>query len=186
MLPVKFMCPIAKFHQNTKTCERCQGEFSLFNRRHHCRVCGYCVCKDCSKNRAYVGADEVRVCAYCLHAHSPQGKQREDRATSSEQDSIQKPKEVNTASPAASGFLPPTAASLSSSMDSTEKSTHDGQPSYEDGDKLALKSSDGVKSDPNLDTDPFFLNIELLNKDEVITARGNNLYSTNKLIDMQI
>ena len=176
MLPVKFMCPIAKFHRNTKTCERCQVEFSLFNRRHHCRVCGYCVCKDCSKNRAYVGADEVRVCSYCLHAHSPQGKQQEDRTISSEQYYSRKPKEINTASPAVTSSLSPTAVPLSSSLDSTEESTHDIKPSSKDGEKQALMLSDGIKRDSILDTDPFFLNIELLNKDEVITARGNNLH----------
>ena len=44
-----------------------QTPFSLFNRRHHCRSCGYVVCGDCSAHRGTVngyGASQ-RICTGC-------------------------------------------------------------------------------------------------------------------------
>lgn len=47
------------------------SNFSIFRRRHHCRLCGRVVCHTCSSNRMYVaGADDpevpVRVCDACF------------------------------------------------------------------------------------------------------------------------
>eukprot|EP01051_Picozoa_sp_SAG22_P010231 SAG22_NODE_907_length_6555_cov_19.560099_4_plen_137_part_00 len=33
--------------ETTANCRCCETKFSLFNRRHHCRVCGLIYCSDC-------------------------------------------------------------------------------------------------------------------------------------------
>ena len=34
-------------------CELCKADFSMFNWRHHCRMCGRCVCADCSPSTSW-------------------------------------------------------------------------------------------------------------------------------------
>lgn len=52
-------------------CNKCAGEFGLFNRRHHCRHCGLLMCSKCVPERAIIpnlGYDEepVLVCLDCM------------------------------------------------------------------------------------------------------------------------
>ena len=52
-------------------CYDCGRQFSLFVRRHHCRLCGQIFCNPCSSSRiagAKIGSKEslVRVCNYCF------------------------------------------------------------------------------------------------------------------------
>ena len=49
-------------------CHACSAEFSLVNRRHHCRACGKVVCAPCSSNKAplrYRHFEASRVCDAC-------------------------------------------------------------------------------------------------------------------------
>lgn len=50
-------------------CMTCGGAFWAGRRRHHCRACGWCVCGECSTDRAPIAdmgyADPVRVCNRC-------------------------------------------------------------------------------------------------------------------------
>ncbi|XP_067138232.1 uncharacterized protein Sptz isoform X2 [Centruroides vittatus] len=55
--------------EQVRKCMICQNEqFSMFNRRHHCRRCGRVVCKTCSQHRFPVeGYDSsTRVCDECF------------------------------------------------------------------------------------------------------------------------
>jgi hypothetical protein len=58
----------------SEQCVRCQREFSLFLRRHHCRRCGVLCCDGCSSRRALfpgaqrVYSEPVRVCDECYGA----------------------------------------------------------------------------------------------------------------------
>ncbi len=58
------------------TCQICNENFGLFNRKHHCRCCGSLVCGSCSPNTRIVvarvqhpngndGVGAQRVCMYC-------------------------------------------------------------------------------------------------------------------------
>lgn len=51
------------------TCMRCRiAKFTMVNRRHHCRNCGYVVCSDCSKNKYLLPSqsdEPLRVCNTC-------------------------------------------------------------------------------------------------------------------------
>lgn len=58
-----------------KQCMRCKVPFTFFRRRHHCRVCGWLLCGNCSTRRKAVEVDvpksgivEVRVCDDCLRS----------------------------------------------------------------------------------------------------------------------
>lgn len=48
-------------------CYNCARDFTLFNRYHHCRSCGNCICTSCSlfKPLPCYGYTKARVCKYC-------------------------------------------------------------------------------------------------------------------------
>jgi len=56
--------------EKRNTCKACSGEFSVTNRRHHCRACGEIFCNDCSSlkaNLTHFGyEDPERVCGDCF------------------------------------------------------------------------------------------------------------------------
>ncbi|KAF7843680.1 1-phosphatidylinositol-3-phosphate 5-kinase FAB1B [Senna tora] len=63
-------------------CYECDSQFTLFNRRHHCRHCGRVFCAKCTANSVpapssiqrnkLVERDRIRVCNYC-YKHWDQG-----------------------------------------------------------------------------------------------------------------
>merc|ERR1719410_3210274 len=55
--------------QRVTMCQSCSTEFSLVNRRHHCRACGKVICAPCSANKAplrYRQFEPSRVCDPCF------------------------------------------------------------------------------------------------------------------------
>ena len=57
--------------EDAQNCYNCGSKFfSLFNRKHHCRVCGNIFCKSCLETfyeiNIYNERQELKVCAYCL------------------------------------------------------------------------------------------------------------------------
>lgn len=69
-----------RFSSKAKECVLCKTQFSLFNRRHHCRVCNQPMCNACSSIKwssdcvpagiATQKSKTVRVCVTCNSANS--------------------------------------------------------------------------------------------------------------------
>lgn len=60
-----------------RVCYDCDSQFTVFNRRHHCRLCGRIFCAKCTSNFVPVSFDDsrnmqeecdrkIRVCNYCF------------------------------------------------------------------------------------------------------------------------
>eukprot|EP01125_Pyxidicula_operculata_P014523 TRINITY_DN4840_c0_g1_i1.p1 TRINITY_DN4840_c0_g1~~TRINITY_DN4840_c0_g1_i1.p1 ORF type:complete len:669 (+),score=114.17 TRINITY_DN4840_c0_g1_i1:138-2144(+) len=62
--------PIWQPDDAVQSCHTCKSKFTMFNRRHHCRNCGKCICGNCSKQSCLVKAVHsklpVRVCDPCF------------------------------------------------------------------------------------------------------------------------
>ncbi|KAF3780932.1 1-phosphatidylinositol-3-phosphate 5-kinase [Nymphaea thermarum] len=62
--------------QSCRVCYECDSQFTIFNRRHHCRSCGRVFCAKCTSNSIPVSPDDpknsreegerIRVCNYCF------------------------------------------------------------------------------------------------------------------------
>ncbi|GAA0141595.1 kinase [Lithospermum erythrorhizon] len=71
-------------------CYECDSQFTLFNRRHHCRLCGRVFCAKCTSNfipvtpsdQSTTGEEKIRVCNFCF-------KQREQNLASGNDHAIQ-------------------------------------------------------------------------------------------------
>jgi len=67
--------------QRVTMCQTCNTEFTIVNRRHHCRACGKVVCSNCSGNKAplrYRQYESVRVCDSCYDAVEKQCGNNDD------------------------------------------------------------------------------------------------------------
>lgn len=67
-----------------RVCYECDSQFTIFNRRHHCRLCGRVFCAKCTTNSVPAPSDHprystredwerIRVCNYCFKQWSVQG-----------------------------------------------------------------------------------------------------------------
>jgi hypothetical protein len=57
---------------NRPLCRGCQGVFSSFKRRHHCRLCGGLFCESCTMSNVDVKGESIdRVCRGCLNCEAP-------------------------------------------------------------------------------------------------------------------
>ncbi|KAI4380834.1 hypothetical protein MLD38_006977 [Melastoma candidum] len=71
-LPRDFWMP----DHSCRVCYECDSQFNVFNRKHHCRLCGRVFCARCTSNSIPALSDEqnsgredweiIRVCNYCL------------------------------------------------------------------------------------------------------------------------
>lgn len=63
--------------QSCRVCYECESQFTVFNRRHHCRLCGRVFCAKCTAHSIPVPSDEpkndreegerIRVCNFCFN-----------------------------------------------------------------------------------------------------------------------
>ncbi|XP_055065547.2 pleckstrin homology domain-containing family F member 2-like [Misgurnus anguillicaudatus] len=66
----------------SEVCMRCSDRFTVANRRHHCRMCGFVVCGACSKDRALllnISSRPVRVCWHCTNDLEDQGEEEKSQ-----------------------------------------------------------------------------------------------------------
>ncbi|XP_051236035.1 pleckstrin homology domain-containing family F member 1 [Dicentrarchus labrax] len=72
--------------QASAVCMRCSNKFTVTQRRHHCRKCGFVVCGACSKKRALIGhihpTKGLRVCKVCHSSLSKRESEEEAQETS--------------------------------------------------------------------------------------------------------
>lgn len=66
-----FTIPLMVDDQSMASCGQCRSNFSLFVRRHHCRLCGLVFCDTCSQKRATLPSHfklvgPQRVCTMCF------------------------------------------------------------------------------------------------------------------------
>ncbi|KAM4534745.1 pleckstrin homology domain-containing family F member 1-like [Fundulus diaphanus] len=72
--------------QATQKCMCCLDKFTGINRRHHCRVCGFVVCNECSKGRGIIERihpnKALRICKICIKTYKEDenSRQRGDSA----------------------------------------------------------------------------------------------------------
>eukprot|EP01029_Cantina_marsupialis_P020774 TRINITY_DN4897_c0_g1_i1.p1 TRINITY_DN4897_c0_g1~~TRINITY_DN4897_c0_g1_i1.p1 ORF type:complete len:589 (-),score=114.52 TRINITY_DN4897_c0_g1_i1:34-1800(-) len=68
---------------SVKACQSCESPFTLTKRRHHCRMCGSCICKTCSPHRLFVSAigRTERVCTKCFMEEVNKGQLSRDTLT---------------------------------------------------------------------------------------------------------
>ncbi|KAJ8605426.1 hypothetical protein CTAYLR_003296 [Chrysophaeum taylorii] len=63
------VAPIWVPDKAVKACDKCREPFTVLRRRHHCRSCGKCFCKDCSKYSKILphldASKKLRVCLAC-------------------------------------------------------------------------------------------------------------------------
>jgi hypothetical protein len=65
--PTLSITPQSKWQPDTELCTICTRDFNLSRRRHHCRVCGSCVCASCSPFELRLSSNQptVRICSRC-------------------------------------------------------------------------------------------------------------------------
>jgi hypothetical protein len=66
------LAPVWQGDSTSNACQVCRIEFTLFNRRHHCRRCGGLVCDKCSRHRMCLpgSTKKERICDTCVAAAS--------------------------------------------------------------------------------------------------------------------
>lgn len=66
---VHAQAPVWKQDAQNPFCNLCEVKFTLFNRRHHCRLCGSVVCGNCSSHKIKLenmGSQLQRICDSCF------------------------------------------------------------------------------------------------------------------------
>ncbi|CAN1146675.1 1-phosphatidylinositol-3-phosphate 5-kinase FAB1B [Linum perenne] len=123
--------------QSCRVCYECDSQFTVFNRRHHCRVCGRIFCAKCTSNAVlhpsekpkthYEDKERVRVCNYCF-------KQYEGNCLAIDDES-------NVATPGLNSSPLPILANTSSSSTCHSSSSTVGTGPYSTGPYLCVSHS---------------------------------------------
>lgn len=50
-----------------KECHKCNTKFTLFTRKHHCRLCGLIFCHKCLKNTEVSANYFTKICILCIN-----------------------------------------------------------------------------------------------------------------------
>ncbi|CAJ2650041.1 unnamed protein product [Trifolium pratense] len=133
--------------QSCRVCYDCDSQFTVFNRRHHCRICGRVFCAKCTANfipafpheanNGCENSERIRVCNYCF-------KPWEKGVAA-----------VDNATPSATPLLSPSPSSTSlvSSKSSHSSSSTAGSVPYSTGSYQCVPCSPHQSSQMNPITD---------------------------------
>lgn len=131
-LRVTFLTPTQWEKDDTRTsCAACKRPFSLFVRKHHCRLCGQIFCNACSIRRVYA----KRTCGDCYVTTTQMMKVKRQRA---------KEKWLQRAGKTDGKHLPKSSSTDSIKMSSPESETR------------SLSRSTGTTSSNSFPTDPWY------------------------------
>lgn len=97
--------------ESCRVCYDCDSQFTLFNRRHHCRICGRIFCAKCTPNwlpcepnLAIEDWDKIRACNYCFKQRNKEQCKKDLNVGVDDGISVDLP-EVICSSPSATSFL---------------------------------------------------------------------------------
>ncbi|GAU16793.1 hypothetical protein TSUD_200360 [Trifolium subterraneum] len=131
--------------QSCRVCYDCDSQFTVFNRRHHCRICGRVFCAKCTANfipasphEANNGrgdSERIRVCNYCF-------KPWEEGVGA-----------VDSATPSATPLLSPSPSSTSLVSSKSSSSSTAGSVPYSTGSYQCVSCSPHQSSQMNPITD---------------------------------
>ncbi|KAI5055795.1 hypothetical protein GOP47_0029658 [Adiantum capillus-veneris] len=133
--------------QSCRVCYECDTPFSLFNRRHHCRICGRVFCGKCTQNTLPIidsqtglchESERVRACNFCFKLKQEECKR----------DTIQNVVKPSTPS------LTPSSSSFSLSSSGTSTSGHSTSSTFSSGNPNQVSVAYGYKTPATDRIDP--------------------------------
>ncbi|KAK3025142.1 hypothetical protein RJ639_043924 [Escallonia herrerae] len=120
--------------QSCRVCYECDSQFTLFNRKHHCRLCGLVFCSKCTANWVPAPSseqetpreewDKIRACSYCF-------KQWEQGLVSTADNGIQVANLDISTSPSATSFISTKSSCTADSSSITLASVPQSVSSYQ-------------------------------------------------------
>ncbi|KAK1314676.1 1-phosphatidylinositol-3-phosphate 5-kinase FAB1B [Acorus calamus] len=126
-----------------RVCYECDAPFTIFNRRHHCRLCGRVFCAKCTSNSVPIHppnngeGERIRVCNYCF-------KQWEQESTIVVDNGMR-------SSPSLCLSPSPSTTSLASSTKSGETGISSGIASYSTGGYQRVSPRQTLQMEPEVD-----------------------------------
>ncbi|KAJ8621284.1 hypothetical protein MRB53_029813 [Persea americana] len=149
-----------------RVCYECDSQFTVFNRKHHCRLCGRVFCAKCTTNSIPAPSDDpsciredrerIRVCNYCF-------KQWEQEVAAID-NGIQLSSPGLSPSPSATSLASTKSSGTGNSISTVGSSSPYPTGSYQ---RVQYSSSVALVQSPEMEPGP-------VNKDMLTTGRNSN------------
>lgn len=149
-----------------RVCYECDSQFTVFNRKHHCRLCGRVFCAKCTTNSIPAPSDDpsciredrerIRVCNYCF-------KQWEQEVAAID-NGIQLSSPGLSPSPSATSLASTKSSGTGNSISTVGSSSPYPTGSYQ---RVQYSSSVALVQSPEMELGP-------VNKDMLTTGRNSN------------
>ena len=103
-LEMKGFSPVWIPDDQAPLCMSCKAKFTFINRRHHCRYCGDCICKNCFNNRIElpgISQEPQSVCPKCyVHIQELLGiKESSDKVPETQENEEKEPEQLQNQQP---------------------------------------------------------------------------------------
>lgn len=119
--------------QSCRVCYECDSQFTLFNRRHHCRFCGRVFCAKCTQNWIPAPSSDssvireesgrIKVCNYC-YKQWQQGGLADNEIQASNPELSTSPSASSYISTKSSGTADSSCITFTSAVSSFQQNTH--------------------------------------------------------------